>query len=390
LKKRVYIFAPLSKYGGREIETGFIAHLLKSKYYVSLVSLGNYFKDSDSETLGKINYFTSLNKEVYESNFLIRVLISLMHIYKKKNIPNHFKVSNRFIKKVFNTHGLKLKIINSYIKKADLVVVCAQLDSNYVKQLVELANKYKKPIIFRTTGTNKIYSKQLEQYGWCNKVSLFLHHSEANTQNLHMYINAPYQIIDQCAVYENKLLKIPKRINKIHNFLILSRLAPEKRIDTVINAFNKFSEKEDKLFIFGKGEESENLKKIANRDNIEFKGVLPNKELDKVFNSVDCLIISSSEETGPLSAIESMASGVIIISTKVGAMTERLNNYDFWYDGSKEDLVRVLKDVKQLSAEEVEKNSEMLKNRYIEKFSLNKLSTEYLKVVENVIEMKLE
>jgi glycosyltransferase involved in cell wall biosynthesis len=388
LKKRVYIFAPLSKYGGREIETGYIAHLLQNKYYVSLVSLGNYFKDSDSETLGKINYFTSMNKEVYESNSLIRLLISLTYIFKKDNVPNHFKVSNRFIKKVFNTHDLKLKIINSYIKKADLVIVCAQLDSNYVKQLVELANKYNKPIIFRTTGTIKINSEELEQYGWCSKVSLFLHHSEVNAQNLHKYINAPYQIIDQCAVYEKELLKIPKKNNKINNFLALSRLAPEKQINTVINAFNKISEEEDRLFIYGKGEEAENLEKIAKQDNIEFKGVIANKELYKVFSNVDCLIISSSEETGPISAIESMASGVIIISTKVGAMTERLNNYDFWYDGSKEDLMRVLKNVKQLSAEEVEKRSEMLKNKYFEKFSLDKLSTEYLKVVESAIEMK--
>ena len=271
-----------------------------------------------------------------------------------------------------------------------MVIVCAQLDSNYVKQLIEFTSKYNKPIIFRTTGTIKINPEQLKQYGWCSKVSLFLHHSEANAQNLYKYINAPYQIIDQCAIHENELLKISKKINKIYNFLVLSRLAPEKQIDTVINAFNKISEKEDRLFIYGKGEEEEKLKKIANQDNIEFKGVIANKELYKVFTNLDCLIISSSEEAGPLSAIESMASGVLIISTKVGAMTERLNNYDFWYDGSEEDLQRVLKNVKQLSTEEVEKRSEMLKNRYIEKYSLNKLSKEYLRIVESVIETKLE
>jgi len=61
-----------------------------------------------------------------------------------------------------------------------------------------------------------------------------------------------------------------------------------------------------------------NLRSLAkNNPNIVFKGQLGNSKTHQAFRDNDCLIISSSEEAGPLTGIESMAAGKIMISTRV-------------------------------------------------------------------------
>lgn len=388
MKKKIHIFAPLSRYGGREIEAGYLIHLLQKKYNVSVTSLINYYEESDVEVLGKINNFSSLNREVYRSNFLIRLLVLLLNIFfKKQNVSNHFRVSNQLIKRICNTEKLKEKVINNIVDNSELVIICAQLDSSYVSRIVEIAKQHNKPIVFRTTGTIRINSDDIKIYEWCKDVSLFLHHSEANASRLNDYINCPYKIVDQCAIYEDKLQSVSKVNKRGRTFLILSRLAPEKQIDKVIAAFKEVGEVQDRLLIYGKGELEKELKTTAkNNLNIEFRGVVKNKDLNKVFEESDCLIVSSSEEAGPLSAIESAAAGVLIISTKVGAMPERFPEFNYWYDGGVEELKEKMMVIKELSEKQMDDNALILKNHYIENFSLDKLSKAYLSVVESFIE----
>jgi len=386
MKKKIHIFAPLSKHGGREIETGFIASLFQYKYNVSLISLVNYYKNSDVEIFNKIPLYSSLNKEVYHSNILIRILIFLMSIIKKKNTPLHFRLSNKLIKKIFDIEKSKIEIIESNVKKSDLIIICAQLSSNYVKEIVQIAKDNNVPTIFRTTGTIKVNDKNKDVYNWCKNVSLFLHHSESNAEKLNKYINVNYKIIDQCALYEDKLLKIIKQNEKVSTFLVLSRLSPEKQIDKVINGFNSICSKTDKLLIYGDGEEKNKLLKLASEsNNIEFRGVIENKNIDSVFEESDCLIISSSEEAGPISGIESMAAGVLIISTKVGAMPERLKDYKFWYDGTQKDLERVMKQVKTINGDQLQNYSKNLRNIYKKHYSLGYLKNQYENTVGKII-----
>ena len=43
MKNRIQIYAPLSKHGGREVETGFIASILEKKYELVITSLADYY-----------------------------------------------------------------------------------------------------------------------------------------------------------------------------------------------------------------------------------------------------------------------------------------------------------------------------------------------------------
>ena len=380
MKKKVLIIAPISKRGGRELETGFIASILSNTYDVSVVSTSNYYANSQINEFSGFS-FTSLNLLVFKNSFIVRIVLFVAALLKSNLNFNSNTLNSPTIKKIVGIENRKRQVLYEQIDKASVVFICAQVYSNYIPEVLNYTKKKNLPVIFRTTGT--IYDdSRLNKLDWVQQVDVFLHHSNANAKRLYKVYTTPYYIIDQCAVNENNLLNIPVREAVVSSFLILSRLAPEKQIETVIRTFNKLKHK---LFIYGDGLEEEKLKKLVISDNIIFGGYVENKELHKVFSVVDCLIISSKEEAGPLSAIESMAAGVVIISTKVGAMLERLPAYDFWYDGSENNLEEVIIKIRTLKKDQIKKKSLELREHYIKNFSLQIIANKYLEAVESVI-----
>ena len=90
-----------------------------------------------------------------------------------------------------------------------------------------------------------------------------------------------------------------------------------------------------KLFIAGDGPlKGEMLSLINQSKNIEYLDQIEPGDLNIFFKKISTLIIPSIEESGPLVGIEAMAAAKLILSTKVGAMAERLKNSgnDFWFD----------------------------------------------------------
>ena len=249
--------------------------------------------------------------------------------------------------------------------------------SNYLEEIIGAAYKHKIPVVFRTTGTinNDIVALN---YSWLSKVSLFIHHSKKNAVQLAKICNINFTVIDQCAYAESDLLKIKVK-GSISRFFTLSRLSAEKQVHNVINAFNKVCAESDFLYIFGDGLERKKLESLAKGNSrIEFKGQIACNEVINAFKENDCFIISSSEEAGPLTGIEAMASGKILISTRVGAMNERLPAYKFWYDGSEKGLEEQLKLVKTLNNTEAIELSRQLRARYRDKYSIKQVSEDYM------------
>ena len=245
-----------------------------------------------------------------------------------------------------------------------------------------MSKENKIPVIFRTTGT----IKQKKNLDWCLDVKKFIHHSEANAKILENRISTNYEIIDQCSLSERKLLSNTKISKKINNFLVVSRLTEEKQIDRIIKAFNQVSDEKDLLIIYGEGPQDDYLRDLAKMNNrIIFKGFINNSKIDTVFKEADCFIISSAEEAGPLTAIEAMAAGKVIISTKVGAMQERFNHLCFWYDGSVSGLKQKMKLVKKMDPQAITERYYQMRNLYLNNYSVKKITNQYLKSVSNLI-----
>ncbi|UTW56358.1 glycosyltransferase family 4 protein [Kordiimonas sp. SCSIO 12610] len=107
----------------------------------------------------------------------------------------------------------------------------------------------------------------------------------------------------------------------------VAALRPEKNLSKLIEAFSIFrqnipsdTERTAKLVIVGNGNERDRLKQITHDLNIEnhvvFTGMLDRPE--RILAAFDLYALTSKTEQMPISVIEAMASGLPIVSTKVG------------------------------------------------------------------------
>ena len=101
--------------------------------------------------------------------------------------------------------------------------------------------------------------------------------------------------------------------------LTIRRLVFEKRVEDVIEAFARIDNEHTYLVIGGDGPDREKLEKLVKERNIEsrvrFLGFVDNKDLPPIYAGSDIYVLSSQQEGLSLSLLESMATGLITIST---------------------------------------------------------------------------
>lgn len=110
----------------------------------------------------------------------------------------------------------------------------------------------------------------------------------------------------------------------LNYYLVVSRIEYYKKVDLVIEAFNKMPNK--KLIIVGKGSKKSELQKLAG-DNIEFKEGLSNQEISYLYANCKALIFPQIEDYG-LTPIEANASGRPVIAFGEGGVTSTMIPFD--------------------------------------------------------------
>lgn len=100
-------------------------------------------------------------------------------------------------------------------------------------------------------------------------------------------------------------------------FLVVSRLTRSKKVDAVIDAFNKLGLP---LQIVGTGPEEKRLRKMAGK-NIEFSGFVADAELVEMYRGARALIFPSEEDFGMV-AVEALSFGTPVIGLEYGGLRE--------------------------------------------------------------------
>ncbi|MBE6769135.1 MAG: glycosyltransferase family 4 protein [Ruminococcaceae bacterium] len=129
-----------------------------------------------------------------------------------------------------------------------------------------------------------------------------------------------------------------KKNGKTLELLFVGAIHKEKGIIELLKALNNLKEQPFHISVCGKltdlsiKEEFETL--VENLDDkITICGYVSGEEKSKIFDLADILILPSYHEGFPLVILEALASGTAIISTKVGATPEILNDKNaFWVD----------------------------------------------------------
>lgn len=384
--KKALIIGPLGDEGGREIEAGFIASALSDDFKISVFSTANITAASQLYHYPFKGEVTSLKEAIYKNYFSVRPATLLSYLKNGRHFPVHYYVNNKF--NTVNGYRFKeLEQLRRIIRKVDVVFIIAHLFSMRTKEVIEIASEAKKPIIFRTTGLieeRKIFP------GYLENVTYYLHHSQKNANRLHDYIkNQNYAIVDQAAPNEELLLQIPPVNREPTNFAAIGRFSSEKNFHYLISEFKKCCRKSDKLYLIGEGElQASLIKEKGDCDNILFLGQMKSKEIAIFFGAIDCLIIPSRHEAGPLVGVEAMAAARIILSSQVGAMPERLKSIknNFWFDPDKSgSLEKEILRVKKLSIEEARQITGANREKYLGFYLKEIISRLYIKTVNQVL-----
>lgn len=382
MKKKVLIIGPIGDFGGREIETNIIARSLSAEN-VKILSTGYMTKHSSAIQDLKQFEWTTLDKILFEQNFIIRLLCYGLKRFYKRPIKSYGYVDNSVLKKAINLNSAYLKTLKNELKKTDVVILCMQLSSRFLSEILDFCHQNKIPCLVRTTGTIREVPKK--SYEILKKATLFIHHSESNSENLNRQIQLPYKIIDQCALAESSLLALPLIKIKPLRFGYLGRLSEEKGILPVAKYFSQTG---FQFLVAGDGDQKESLLDVfKGKNNCHYLGLIKADDVASFFEKIDVLIIPSLEEAGPLVGLEAMAAGKIIISTRVGSMPERMaeTKNTFWFDI--EDISSLQKRIEEINNFRSEDLLEIAKNvreHYLNHFSTEKIALSYQNVVKQV------
>lgn len=130
----------------------------------------------------------------------------------------------------------------------------------------------------------------------------------------------------------DKFLKIPLKSNPVINIGIVGRLVPIKNHRLFLEVATKVSKdnpgSEFRFKIIGDGELRDELEEYAHKLNIhtevDFLGW--QRDMVGVYSDLDIVVLTSINEGTPVSLIEAMASGRVVVATDVGGVKDILGN----------------------------------------------------------------
>lgn len=374
---QLLIISPINKGGGVALDVGYLAFMLKSRFQVKIISLDRFYEDSEVYYFDDQIDYDSLDRILLRNDFFTRQAANLLSLIKPIDEKKHNRLSNPWFKKYLNTENKRVELLKKLMEPYQYILLCNQLTGKYVEQVCRTASA--KKIFMRTTGQILPHQINDENKIWLGKINSFIHHSAINHSLLEKVIpRSAHYLVDQSAYNEGRFLTIPTT-SKIRRFFTVSRLDELKQIAKVIRAFKKVNDNNIALTIYGDGPQKKELQNLAcGDDRIIFYGNLSFKNIQKAYAANDCLIISSRIEAGPYTGIEAMAAGKPIISTRVGAMPERLGkDYHYFVEQDEGALMEQISKLSRLDSEKVKELSGFLREKYVCHYSEKKISKSY-------------
>jgi glycosyltransferase involved in cell wall biosynthesis len=382
MKSSVLILGPISDFGGREVEAKIIASALILNHKVSVLSTIKMTENSVA-LLNNPNFHWNTIDKIISNNSMVSFVNQICKRYNSIQEPAYCLTKNKVNKVYIDFEKRYLKILEKQVQQNDCIIFMGEVDSKWLDELTFFCRKYNKKIVLRTTGTISKFPKSL---GFLKNIDQILVHSSSNSILLKENSITNFTILDQTTLNEEKLLKIKsKRTNNNLVYGYLGRFSAEKGILELVNVFSKI---ENPLLIAGSGAlKNEVTQIIIKSKTILNIGEMKADEIHLFFDKIDVLIIPSLEEAGPLVGIEAMAAGKIILSTKVGAMLDRLalTNNQFWFDAKNEKtLLDLIDKMGSLNAETLNDLREGNRKAYLDTYSISSISTQYIELLGNI------
>ena len=302
----------------------------RSKGKITLSNLRNFYKiKSNLTTLIKSKSYDVLHLNTSGKIAFLKemLLIKYLRNFYSGKIILHIH-SSGFKKIFFNYNFLNKFIINKINKYIDLLIV--------------LSESFKEELIIEGVKSEKV-------------IVLY------NFQNF---------ITNKFNVFNN---------NSVKRLLFLGSINREKGILDLIKAVSKINKDGYILNVAGKFMDSKTKKEILHfvnqnnlRENVVFLGYIQGNEKRDILLNSDIMILPSYGEGLPISILEGMAAGCVIIATEVGSIPEIIKNGQNGFLFKPGDIDILRKYIKELIYNEALLNK--IKNNNIydsEKYNIN-------------------
>lgn len=124
--------------------------------------------------------------------------------------------------------------------------------------------------------------------------------------------------------FSENITKRPRKVFRIGMFGFFGELKNRKRFDVFIEGLSILKSKNFPFEVILQGQLAPKIKEELKRKEIPYKynGILDSENAYKAYKNIDCYVIAADVEGGPFSTLESLASGVPLITTKVGMSLE--------------------------------------------------------------------
>ena len=310
LKKEISFFVLHLGYGGIESSTVNSANELSKYYKVRIVSFYNLKRN--------------IEKTIDNS-------ITIKHLYNGE--PNKEELIDSIKNKKI------IKIISNGFRAIKILFLKEYLN---LKEMYYCNSKY-------VVSTRNEYTLLLNEYGNMNTIKIaqeHMHHRDNKkyinnikyrfnnidylfslTESLKSdYIKFLEKNNKTKVVVIPNIIYLPKKKSNLKNknFITISRLNSIKKIEDMIEIFNKVKDKQTKLFIIGDGEELPKLKEIVKEMKLEerviFTGYKTKKEMEEYILKSRLFLLTSLSEGLPMVLLEAMSYGIpcIAFRTKSG------------------------------------------------------------------------
>lgn len=149
-----------------------------------------------------------------------------------------------------------------------------------------------------------------------------------------------YKLLNLDSIYQHRIIKIENGIEINKNFILrksqkikigfVGRWSKEKRPELFLEIAKSVMHSSDNVSFNMIGSGMDKKKDLINKYGINFIGeIINNKQLEKHYQSLNILLVTSYREGFPMVIMEAMAKGVVIIATNVGGIGEHVkNNYN--------------------------------------------------------------
>ncbi|AIS52162.1 putative glycosyltransferase [Thermoanaerobacter kivui] len=359
----------------RRSEGGMKKHLLslvrlldKEKYQIAI------FCSFDQETQ---EYLKGLGIQVFEVD--IDDGINFKKDYKA--IKSIRKIVSEFKPDIVHMHGAKASLVGRiacYNKPVKSVVTVHNF-LNYNNM-----NLYKKKLIL---GLSKILDKKTSQF---IAVSNALKNDLILNQNVDKNkIKVVYNCIDT-TFYDETSFDLRKELNLPENSFVvgsIARLIPAKGVQDLIKAASILKNINAYFVIAGDGPFKEELQKMIEGLNLKDKFFLLGyrRDIPAFLRNLDVFVLPSHEEGFGISVIEALNEGIPVVATKVGGISEIIEDGINGILVEKGNHIELAKAIQRLlTDEELRKRLSLKGKNSAEKYSCKKMVEEIEQIYDSL------